>query len=162
MCGSTSKRLVPEDKGRLVTAFLEDFFRRYVEFDFTADLEEKLDSISAGELAWKDVLRDFWRDFAANVATASEVKRFRGHRCAERASLRSSFPARADGGDPRDARTARTGKLSLKLGKFGAFIGCSNYPECRYTRQLGMSGEDAGRSRRRARHLAPIRTRASR
>ena len=61
------KRLVPEDKGRLVTAFLESFFRRYVEYDFTADLEEKLDRISAGELAWKDVLRDFWRDFAANV-----------------------------------------------------------------------------------------------
>ena len=69
MCGSTSKRFVPEDKGRLVTAFLESFFHRYVEYDFTADLEEKLDDISAGELDWKDVLRDFWRDFTAAVGT---------------------------------------------------------------------------------------------
>ena len=69
------KRLMPEDKGRIVTAFLEDFFKRYVEFDFTADLEEKLDKISAGELSWKDVLRDFWRDFAANIAEANEVSR---------------------------------------------------------------------------------------
>ena len=71
------KRLVPEDKGRIVTAYLEDFFKRYVEFDFTAELEEKLDRISAGELSWKDVLRDFWRDFAASIATANEVKRSR-------------------------------------------------------------------------------------
>ncbi len=137
------KRLVPEDKGRIVTAYLEDFFKRYVEFDFTADLEEKLDRISSGELLWKDVLRDFWRDFAANIATASEVKRSEVIDALNELLSDHLFPARADGGDPRECPNCKSGKLSLKLGKFGAFIGCSNYPECRFTRQLGMNGEEA-------------------
>jgi DNA topoisomerase-1 len=137
------KRLVPEDKGRIVTAFLEDFFKRYVEYDFTADLEEKLDQISAGELAWRDVLRDFWRDFAANIAQASEVKRSEVIEALNELLAEHLFPARADGGDPRECPNCKSGRLSLKLGKFGAFIGCSNYPECRYTRQLGVNGEDA-------------------
>ncbi len=137
------KRLVPEDKGRIVTAFLEDFFKRYVEFDFTADLEEKLDRISAGELSWKDVLRDFWRDFAVNIAQASEISRSEVIEALNELLADHLFPARADGGDPRECPACKAGKLSLKLGKFGAFIGCSNYPECRYTRQLGANGEDA-------------------
>ncbi len=137
------KRLVPEDKGRIVTAFLEDFFKRYVEFDFTADLEEKLDKISAGELSWKDVLRDFWRDFAANIAEASEVSRSEVIEALNELLADHLFPARADGGDPRECPACKAGKLSLKLGKFGAFIGCSNYPECRFTRQLGANGDDA-------------------
>ncbi len=137
------KRLVPEDKGRIVTAFLEDFFKRYVEFDFTADLEEKLDRISAGELSWKDVLREFWRDFAVNIAEASEVSRSEVIEALNQLLADHLFPARADGGDPRECPACKAGKLSLKLGKFGAFIGCSNYPECRYTRQLGVNGEEA-------------------
>ena len=137
------KRLVPEDKGRIVTAFLEDFFKRYVEFDFTADLEEKLDKISAGELSWKDVLRDFWRDFAVNIAEASEISRSEVIEALNELLAEHLFPAPADGGDPRECPACKAGKLSLKLGKFGAFIGCSNYPECRYTRQLGANGEDA-------------------
>ena len=96
------KRLIPEDKGRLVTAFLESFFERYVEYDFTADLEEKLDQISAGELAWKDVLRDFWREFSAAVARDQRPSRHRGAGCAERHARAAYLPAaRADGGDPR-------------------------------------------------------------
>jgi DNA topoisomerase I len=140
------KRLVPEDKGRIVTAFLEDFFKRYVEFDFTADLEEKLDRISAGELSWKDVLRDFWRDFTANVTQASEVSRSQVIDALNLLLADHLFPPRADGGDPRECPSCKVGKLSLKLGKFGAFIGCSNYPECRYTRQLGMNGENGAAS----------------
>jgi DNA topoisomerase-1 len=137
------KRLVPQDKGRIVTAFLEDFFKRYVEFDFTADLEEKLDLISSGELSWKDVLRDFWKDFAANIAQASEISRSQVIDALNELLADHLFPPRADGGDPRECPNCKTGRLSLKLGKFGAFIGCSNYPECRYTRQLGANGEEA-------------------
>ncbi len=137
------KRLVPEDKGRIVTAFLEDFFKRYVEFDFTADLEEKLDLISSGELSWKEVLRDFWRDFAVNITQASEISRSEVIEALNGLLADHLFPQRSDGGDPRECPSCKAGKLSLKLGKFGAFIGCSNYPECRYTRQLGMSGDEA-------------------
>ena len=144
MCASNASAWCPEDKGRIVTAFLEDFFKRYVEFDFTADLEEKLDRISAGELSWKDVLRDFWRDFAANVAQASEVSRSQVIDALNLLLADHLFPPRADGGDPRECPSCKIGKLSLKLGKFGAFIGCSNYPECRFTRQLGMNGENGG------------------
>lgn len=138
------KRLVPEDKGRIVTAYLVDFFKRYVEFDFTADLEEKLDRISAGELSWKEVLRDFWRDFAANIATASEAKRSEVIDALNELLSDHLFPARPDGVDPRECPNCKSGRLSLKLGKFGAFVGCSNYPECRYTRQLGVNGDEAG------------------
>jgi DNA topoisomerase I len=136
------KRLVPEDKGRIVTAFLEDFFKRYVEFDFTADLEEKLDRISAGELSWKDVLRDFWRDFNANIVEASEVSRSQVIDALNLLLADHLFPPRPDGADPRECPSCKIGQLSLKLGKFGAFVGCSNYPECRFTRQLGMNGEN--------------------
>ena len=143
------KRLIPEDKGRLVTAFLESFFERYVEYDFTADLEEKLDQISAGELDWKDVLRDFWREFIAAVDEIKELRVAAGARRAERAArAASSSRRRADGADPRTCPSCGTGQLGLKLGKFGAFIGCSNYPECRFTRQLadsGANGEAAAR-----------------
>jgi DNA topoisomerase-1 len=143
------RQLIPEDKGRLVTAFLESFFERYVEYDFTADLEEKLDKISNGDLSWKEVLRDFWRQFSADV---DETKDLRVSEVLE--SLNELlgphiFPPKADGSDARACPSCGDGKLSLKLGKFGAFIGCSNYPECRYTRQLAAAngngnGEDAG------------------
>jgi DNA topoisomerase-1 len=138
------KRLIPEDKGRLVIAFLEAFFRRYVEFDFTADLEEKLDLISDGKLAWKDVLRDFWRDFTGAV---DEIKDLRVGDVLEALNELLGphiFPAKEDGSDPRACPACAAGRLSLKTGKFGAFIGCSNYPECRYTRQFSDAGNGNG------------------
>ena len=142
------KRLVPEDKGRLVIAFLEGFFLRYVEYDFTADLEEKLDLISDGKLLWKDVLRDFWRDFTGAV---DEIKDLRVGDVLEALNKMLGphiFPPREDGGEPRTCPACGNGLLSLKIsGKYGAFIGCGNYPECRYTRQLtdqnGGDGEAA-------------------
>ncbi|HXG78577.1 MAG TPA: type I DNA topoisomerase [Methyloceanibacter sp.] len=138
------KRLVPEDKGRLVTAFLESFFRRYVEYDFTADLEEKLDRISAGELEWKDVLRDFWRDFIAAVNEIGELRITEVLDALNELLGPHIFPSTGPGTDPRACPSCGAGRLSLKVGKFGAFIGCSNYPDCRYTRQLAdTNGEKA-------------------
>jgi DNA topoisomerase-1 len=142
------KRFIPEDKGRLVIAFLEGFFQRYVEYDFTADLEEKLDLISDGKLLWKDVLRDFWRDFTGAV---DEIKDLRVGDVLEALNEMLGphiFPPREDGSDPRTCPACGKGRLSLKIsGKYGAFIGCGNYPECRYTRQLadqnGGDGEVA-------------------
>jgi DNA topoisomerase-1 len=135
------KRLIPEDKGRLVIAFLEGFFKRYVEYDFTADLEEKLDLISDGKLAWKDVLRDFWREFTGAV---DEIKDLRVGEVLEALNEILGphiFPPREDGADPRACPACKTGRLSLKIsGKYGAFIGCGNYPDCRYTRQLADQG----------------------
>ncbi|MGU9981883.1 type I DNA topoisomerase [Phreatobacter sp. HK31-P] len=137
------KRLVPEDKGRLVTAFLENFFERYVEYGFTAALEEKLDLVSNSELDWKALLRDFWRDFAAAIDETKEL-RVSDVLSALNDSLGPHiFPDRGDGSNPRACPTCGTGALSLKLGKFGAFIGCSNYPECRFTRQLAAPSADA-------------------
>ncbi|MET1047272.1 MAG: type I DNA topoisomerase, partial [Hyphomicrobium sp.] len=136
------KRLVPEDKGRLVIAFLESFFKRYVEYDFTADLEEKLDLISNDELAYKEVLRDFWRDFMAAV---SEIKDLRVGDVLEALNEMLGphvFPDKGDGSDPRLCPKCGNGRLSLKIsGKYGAFIGCGNYPECNYTRQLSQSAD---------------------
>ncbi len=138
------KRLVPEDKGRLVTAFLESFFKRYVEFDFTADLEEKLDLISDGKLAWKDVLRDFWRDFAGAVEGIKDLRVGDVLDALNELLGPHVFPAKEDGSDPRACPSCGTGRLSLKIsGKYGAFVGCGNYPECRYTRQLASQGEGA-------------------
>ena len=138
------RQLIPEDKGRLVTAFLQSFFERYVEYDFTADLEEKLDKISNGDLKWKDVLRDFWRQFSADVDKTKELRVSEVLDVLNELLGPHVFPARADGGDPRQCPSCGTGRLSLKLGKFGAFIGCSNYPECRFTRQLATNGENGG------------------
>jgi DNA topoisomerase-1 len=143
------RQLIPEDKGRLVTAFLESFFNRYVEYDFTADLEEKLDKISNGDLSWKEVLRDFWRQFSADVDETKELRVSEVLESLNELLGPHIFPPRADGADPRTCPSCGVGKLSLKLGKFGAFIGCSNYPECRFTRQLAAAngsgnGEDAG------------------
>ena len=133
------KRLVPEDKGRLVTAFLESFFARYVGYDFTADLEEKLDRISNHEIDWKEVLRDFWADFSEAVAGTKDLRVAEVLDNLNEVLGPHVFPPREDGGDPRLCQTCGTGQLSLKIGKFGAFIGCSNYPDCKYTRQLGQA-----------------------
>ncbi|MEW6392877.1 MAG: type I DNA topoisomerase [Pseudomonadota bacterium] len=136
------QRFIPEDKGRLVTAFLEQFFKRYVEYDFTAALEEQLDLVSDGKLDWKQFLRDFWKDFHAAVGEIAELRTTNVLDALNEALGPHIFPDKGDGSNPRLCPTCGTGQLSLKTGKFGAFIGCSNYPECRYTRQLGVSEGD--------------------
>ena len=138
------KRLHAEDKGLLVVAFLESFFNKYVAFDFTADLEEKLDQISNNEIDWKKVLRAFWEDFSAAVAGTKELRTTEVLDNLNVMLASHVFPDKGDGADPRGCPSCGKGQLSLKLGKFGAFVGCSNYPECRYTRQLaGSSAEKA-------------------
>jgi DNA topoisomerase-1 len=129
-------RFIPDDRGRLVTAFLENFFKRYVEYDFTADLEEKLDEVASGDLSWKKLMREFWTEFHAAVDGMSELRVTNVLDALNESLGPHIFPPREDGGDPRTCQVCGTGNLSLKLGKFGAFIGCSNYPECKYTRQL--------------------------
>ncbi|MGD0563625.1 MAG: type I DNA topoisomerase [Roseiarcus sp.] len=136
------KRLIPEDKGRLVTAFLESFFAKYVGYDFTADLEEKLDRVSNSEIDWKDLLRDFWNDFSGALGGTKDLRTTQVLDSLNELLGPHIFPARADGGDPRQCPSCGKGQLSLKLGKFGAFIGCSNYPECKFTRVLSPNGQD--------------------
>jgi DNA topoisomerase-1 len=136
------KRLFPEDKGRLVTAFLESFFTRYVGYDFTADLEEKLDKVSNSEIDWKDLLRDFWRDFSIAVGATKDLRTTQVLDSLNELLGPHIFPAREDGADARLCPLCNKGQLSLKLGKFGAFIGCSNYPECKFTRVLSPTGQD--------------------
>jgi DNA topoisomerase-1 len=138
-------RFIPEDKGRIVTAFLTSFFGRYVEYGFTADLEEKLDEVSAGDLPWKDLLRDFWRDFSAAIGETKDLKISQVISDLDEILGPHIFPSTGEAGvDPRTCPTCGTGRLGLKLGRFGAFVGCSNYPECKYTRQLGAKAGDAG------------------
>lgn len=150
-------RFIPEDKGRLVTAFLEQFFHRYVEYDFTAALEEKLDLVSAGEMEWKQLLRDFWKDFHAAVGEISELRVTNVLDALNEALGPHIFPAKEDGSDARACPTCATGRLSLKTGKFGAFIGCSNYPECRFTRTLANAeGEDGAESGDRELGIHPV------
>ena len=135
------KRLIPEDKGRVVTAFLESFFSRYVEYDFTANLEEQLDRVSAGEVKWKDLLRDFWKDFTGALEDIKELRVTNVLDALNDILAPHIFPPRADGEDARKCTSCGTGQLSLKLGKFGSFIGCSNYPDCKYTRPMSPPAE---------------------
>ncbi len=137
-------RLFPEDKGRLVTAFLTNFFRRYVEYDFTADLESQLDDVSAGERAYKDVLARFWRDFSAAIAETADLRISEVLEKIDDFLSPHLYPLRADGSDPRICPTCGSGRLHLKTARSGgAFIGCGNYPECRYTRPIS-GGEEGG------------------
>ncbi|MCV3240453.1 type I DNA topoisomerase [Mesorhizobium sp. ZC-5] len=138
------RKLIPEAKGRLLSAFLESFFERYVEYDFTADLEEKLDQISDGKLSWKEVLRDFWRDFSGAVDDIKELRVTDVLDALNEELAPLVFPPREDGSNPRICPKCGSGNLSLKLGKFGAFVGCSNYPECSFTRQLGDAANPNG------------------
>ena len=137
-------RLIPEDKGRLVTAFLTNFFRKYVEYDFTASLEGELDDVSAGERDYKEVLARFWRDFSAAVAETADLRISEVLDKIDEFLGPHLYPARADGGDPRNCPTCGNGRLHLKTARSGgAFIGCGNYPECRYTRPISV-GDDSG------------------
>ena len=138
------KRLVPEDKGRVLVAFLENFFARYVEYDFTASLEEQLDKISNNELPYKDVLRDFWRDFIGAVDNIKELRITQVIDALDEMLAPHLFPPRPDGTDPRKCPNCENGRIGLKLGRFGGFVGCSNYPECKFTRQLTVGADGQG------------------
>jgi DNA topoisomerase-1 len=134
------KRFIPEDRGRIVTTFLENFFKEYVEYDFTADLETKLDEISGGRLAWKKVLREFWTGFSKAIGGTKDLKISDVIDALDNVLAPHFFPPSADGTDPRVCTRCGTGRIGLKLGKFGAFLGCSNYPTCRNTRPLAVAG----------------------
>ena len=137
------KRLYPEDKGRVVVGFLESFFQKYVEYDFTASLEEQLDKVSNNELNWKKVLQDFWIDFIGAVNEIKEVRITQVLDALNDLLEPHIFPAREDGAPVRQCPQCGNGQLSLKVGRFGAFIGCSNYPECTYTRQMSPGAPGA-------------------
>ena len=137
-------RFVAESSGLLVTAFLERFFPRYVEYGFTAGLEEKLDLVSAGELDWKALLREFWTGFEGAVGEIGDLRMGQVLDALNEALGAHLFPAKGDGVDPRVCPTCGDGRLSLKAGRYGAFIGCSNYPECRFTRPIGGAADDEG------------------
>jgi DNA topoisomerase-1 len=135
-------RLHPEDKGRLVTVFLENYFNRYVSYDFTANLEEELDDISGGRIVWKDVLDRFWKDFSIAVEGTAELRISEVLEKINEVLAPHLFPDPGDGSDPRACPSCGTGRLALKTARSGgAFIGCSGYPECRYTRPLGGDAE---------------------
>jgi DNA topoisomerase-1 len=137
-------RLIPEDKGRIVTVFLLNFFRKYVGYEFTAHLEEDLDRVSAGEADYKDILARFWRDFSAAIAETSELRISEVLSVLDAALEATLYPAREDGGDPRQCPLCGTGRLHLKTSRTGGFVGCGNYPECRYTRPIGGDAADGG------------------
>ncbi|MBD3678251.1 MAG: type I DNA topoisomerase [Rhodobacteraceae bacterium] len=137
-------RLIPEDKGRLVTTFLVNYFKRYLEYDFTADLEDELDDISAGEREWKEVLERFWRDFSAAIAETADLRIGEVLEKIDEVLAPHLYPPREDGSDPRICPSCGEGRLSLRTARSGgAFIGCSNYPNCRFTRPLSAPNGDA-------------------
>ena len=129
-------RLIPEDKGRIVTIFLLNFFRKYVGYEFTANLEEELDVISAGDGDYKETLAKFWRDFSAAIAETSELRITEVLDVLDDALAPTLYPPREDGSDPRVCPLCGNGQLHLKTSKSGGFVGCGNYPECRYTRPI--------------------------
>ena len=137
-------RFYPEDKGRLVTAFLEQFFRKWVEYDFTAALETQLDEVSAGELNWKVLLRQFWQDFHAATQAAGELRTTAILDALNESLGAHIFPDKGDGSDPRECPLCHQGQLSLKTSRFGAFIGCSRYPDCKYTRTVASPSAEDG------------------
>jgi DNA topoisomerase-1 len=137
-------RFIPEESGRLVTAFLERFFERYVSFDYTAELEEELDDVSGGRLDWQKLLGDFWRDFKPKAGEVTEQKPSDITAALDDFLSPWLFPDKGDGSDPRLCPQCGKGRLSLRGGKFGAFIACSNYPDCKYTRPFGTAGSEAG------------------
>jgi len=136
-------RFVPEESGRLVTAFLERFFERYVSYDYTAELEEELDDVSGGRLEWQKLLDDFWRDFKPKAGEVMDQKPSEITQALDEFLAPWLYPPRADGSDPRVCPQCGNGRLNLRGGKFGAFVACSNYPDCRYTQKFGQGGDQA-------------------
>ena len=134
-------RFFPEESGRLVTAFLERFFKRYVDFDYTARLEEELDDVSGGRLGWQKMLEEFWKDFKPKAGEVMEQQPSEVTAALDEFLAPFLFPDKDDGTDPRLCPLCGTGRLGLRGGKYGAFVACSNYPECKFTRQFGQGGE---------------------
>ena len=137
-------RFQPAESGRLVTAFLERFFEKYVSYDFTAGLEESLDDVSGGRAQWQAVLEAFWRDFKPKTAEVMEQQPSEVTAALDVFLGPYLFPDKGDGSDPRLCPACEDGKLALRGGKFGAFVACSNYPTCKYTRRFAQAGGDAG------------------
>ncbi len=138
-------RFVPEESGRLVTAFLERFFEKYVSYDYTAELEEELDDVSGGRLNWQKLLAEFWRDFKPKAGDVMDQKPSEITEALDEFLAPWLYPPREEGTDPRLCPQCGNGRLSLRGGRFGAFVACSNYPECRYTQKFGQpGGEQAG------------------
>jgi len=135
-------RLFPEDKGRIVTIFLLNFFRKYVGYEFTAQLEEQLDNVSAGDENYKDVLGHFWRDFSTAIAETSELRITEVLDVLDDALAPQLYPPREDGSDPRICPKCGAGQLHLKTSRTGGFVGCGNYPECTYTRPIAGEGAE--------------------
>jgi DNA topoisomerase-1 len=133
-----NRRFIPEDRGRLVTAFLTSFFERYVDTGFTAAMEEQLDDISGGRADWRAVMRAFWEEFSRAIEQTRELKISDVIDALDQDLGPHFFPAREDGSDPRLCPACQKGRLGLRLGRHGSFIGCSNYPECQYTRRLAV------------------------
>jgi DNA topoisomerase-1 len=136
-------RFVPEESGRLVTAFLERFFERYVSYDYTAELEEELDDVSGGRLNWQKLLDNFWRDFKPKAGEVMDQKPSEITQALDEFLAPWLYPPRADGSDPRVCPQCGNGRLSLRGGRFGAFVACSNYPDCKYTQKFGQGGDQA-------------------
>ncbi len=134
-------RLIPEDKGRIVTIFLLNFFRQYVGYEFTANLEEELDHVSAGDADYKELLAKFWRDFSAAIGETSELRITEVLDKLDAALAPQLYPPKEDGSDPRVCPLCGEGNLHLKTSRTGGFVGCSRYPECRYTRPIGGDPE---------------------
>ncbi|MCW3835367.1 type I DNA topoisomerase [Sphingomonas canadensis] len=139
-------RFFAEESGRLLTAFLERFFEKYVNYDFTAELEEELDDVSGGRAGWQAVLDAFWRDFKPRTAEVMEQKPSEITAALDLFLESYLFPPRADGSDPRLCPTCGTGRLALRGGRFGAFVACSNYPDCKYTRRFAQPGGEGAES----------------
>jgi DNA topoisomerase-1 len=137
-------RFTPEESGRLLTAFLERFFERYVSYDFTARLEDELDDISGGRMEWQKVLEAFWRDFKPKTAEMMERQPSEITAALDDFLAPWLFPDKGDGSDARVCPACGDGRLALRGGRFGAFVACSNYPECKFTRRFGQGGEEAG------------------
>jgi DNA topoisomerase-1 len=148
-----NRRFVPEDRGRLVNAFLTNFFDRWVQPEFTAKLEAQLDAIAAGEIDWRQVLRRFWEPFHETVEEVRERRVAEIIDALNEALAPKLFPPREDGSDPRACPACGEGRLSLKFGRYGAFVGCSRYPECRYTRRFGESAGEAEQAQQKDRLL---------
>ncbi|MGZ0188719.1 MAG: type I DNA topoisomerase, partial [Alphaproteobacteria bacterium] len=139
-----SRRFTPEDRGRLVTSFLENFFNQYVQYDFTADLENKLDEVSNGTMEWRALLREFWTGFNSRVDAAKDLSITEVIDALDEQLGPHFFPVGEEGSDPRLCPACKEGRLGLRLGRHGAFVGCNNYPECKHTRPLVANGEDGG------------------
>ena len=137
-------RHIPQERGRILTAFLNNFFGKYIEYDFTADLEKQLDKVSDGKLNYKNLLKEFWNGFKPHLNKMSELEREKILEALEKELAELFFPSDdiKNGIPNRQCPTCSNGNLGLELGKYGAFLGCSNYPECKFTKQIASNQDE--------------------